>query len=195
MEPGRSSGGLRQAKKLQVRETIRRQAFRLFAERGFAATTVEQIAEAANISPRTLFRYFPTKDAIVLADTGGDRLAGAVRRQPSGRNRISAIRGAVHDLFGTASPEERRAELMRDRLVAGNPELAAVALTRVRDSIDALTSALGARSPLTGDTNHSLAGMVVGLLLASDLPDQTTDDEFVRRVDAGLDSLARGFGE
>jgi AcrR family transcriptional regulator len=172
---------------------IRTQALRLFADQGFAATTVEQIAAAANVSPRTLFRYFPSKDAIVLADTGGDRLADAVRQQPPTLSRIEAVRGAVHSLFGRASAEQQRDHLTRERLIADTPELAAIALTQVRGNIDALTAALQVRSPETTDSNRTLAGIVIGLLLAADLPGQTPDDAFVHRVDQGVDALARAF--
>jgi len=49
--------GLRERKKIRTRETIRQEAFRLIEENGYAATTVEQIAEAAEVSPSTFFRY------------------------------------------------------------------------------------------------------------------------------------------
>ncbi|HZC12209.1 MAG TPA: TetR family transcriptional regulator, partial [Mycobacterium sp.] len=58
--------GLRERKKIRTRETIRREAFRLIQENGYAATTVEQIAEAAEVSPSTFFRYFPTKESVLL---------------------------------------------------------------------------------------------------------------------------------
>ena len=60
--------GLRERKKIRTRETIRQEAFRLIEENGYAATTVEQIAEAAEVSPSTFFRYFPTKESVLLAD-------------------------------------------------------------------------------------------------------------------------------
>jgi AcrR family transcriptional regulator len=60
--------GLRERKKIKTRQAIRREAFRLFDAHGFAATTVEQIADAAEVSPSTFFRYFPSKESLLLAD-------------------------------------------------------------------------------------------------------------------------------
>src|SRR5438105_15204457 len=72
--PTRSSSSLRERKKLATRRLLRRTALDLVAERGFAHVTVEDIAEAADVSPRTFFNYFPSKEA-ALFDSDPSRWA------------------------------------------------------------------------------------------------------------------------
>ena len=83
--PGRARpAGLRERKKARTRAAIREHALRLFREQGYAATTVEQIAAAAEVSPATFFRYFPTKEDVVLQDDFDVITLEALKAQPAG---------------------------------------------------------------------------------------------------------------
>jgi AcrR family transcriptional regulator len=91
---------LRERKKLATRRSLRRVALGLFAERGFSHVTVEDIAEAADVSPRTFFNYFPTKEAVLF---GADP------------ERVAALRdGLVHAVPGGPALEALRAVVTTD---------------------------------------------------------------------------------
>ena len=77
-----AQASLRERKKARTRASLREHALRLFREQGYQATTVEQIAAAAEVSPSTFFRYFPTKEDVVLQDDMDTRMIEAFDRQP-----------------------------------------------------------------------------------------------------------------
>jgi AcrR family transcriptional regulator len=89
--------GLRERKKQRTREQIVTAALDLFAERGFDATTVADIAELADVSERTIFTHFATKEDILFADHRGlaEALAAALAERPEGVSALDALRGFV----------------------------------------------------------------------------------------------------
>ncbi|HXB47907.1 MAG TPA: TetR family transcriptional regulator [Streptosporangiaceae bacterium] len=98
---------LRERKKLATRLAIRRAALDLFAERGFSHVTVEDIAAAADVAPRTFFNYFPSKEAVFFgADPGrvGQLWARLVHDQP-GRSALDVLRAALADQVRTIVAE------------------------------------------------------------------------------------------
>src|ERR1051326_4996766 len=100
--PGAGKGrpdGLRERKKARTRAAIREHALRLFRANGYQRTTVEQIAAAAEVSPSTFFRYFPTKEDVVLQDDMDTRMIEALERQPADLSPLSAVRAAGRDAF------------------------------------------------------------------------------------------------
>jgi AcrR family transcriptional regulator len=106
--PGQAPGtpamaGLRERKKSRTRAAIRQQALRLFRERGYDATTVAQIAAAAEVSESTFFRYFPTKEDVVLRDDMELLAAAALEAQPPALGQIAALRGALRAAFNALS--------------------------------------------------------------------------------------------
>src|SRR6516164_1901884 len=98
--------GLRERKKIKTRQVIRREAFRLIEENGFAATTVEQIADAADVSPSTFFRYFPSKESLLLADDLDPLILAALEAQPSDLPPTQAIRRAYEAVMARLPAEQ-----------------------------------------------------------------------------------------
>src|SRR5438552_18301182 len=86
--------GLRERKKQRTRETIARAARELFAERGYHATTLPDIAEAADVSTRTIFAYFPSKEDILFSDFAlmEQALAQALAERPEGEEALVTVR-------------------------------------------------------------------------------------------------------
>ena len=92
---------LRERKKLLVRRAILDSAERLFEARGFDAVTVAEIADAANVSVKTLFVYFRSKEDLVFADTGLiDALVAALRGRPPGMSAAEAVGAALSEPAG-----------------------------------------------------------------------------------------------
>ncbi|MFD5626654.1 TetR/AcrR family transcriptional regulator [Streptomyces sp. NPDC127072] len=92
--------GLRERKKLLTRQAILDSAERLFEERGFDGVTVAQIADAANVSVKTLFTYFDTKEDLVFADEHllSDAIIDAVRSREPGQSALAAVRDFLQQL-------------------------------------------------------------------------------------------------
>jgi AcrR family transcriptional regulator len=112
--------GLRERKKQQTRETIARAALRLFAERGYDETTLADIAEAANIAPRTIFAYFEGKEDILLCEESGflSELKRRLDERPAGATTVDAIR----EFLSSIEHPDEEAKL-RKQVIAANPEL------------------------------------------------------------------------
>ena len=117
--------GLRERKKLKTRVAIRRAAYGLIAEQGYDAVTIERIAEAAQVSPSTVVRYFPAKEDIVLTDEYGPVLVRDLLARPAGEAPLDSLRAVLTRTvasFLENEPEEMRE---RGRLIVEAPALRA----------------------------------------------------------------------
>jgi AcrR family transcriptional regulator len=94
-----TDAGLRERKKQRTREAIVDAALRLFDERGFEQTTIADIAEAADIAPRTFFGYFPSKEDVVFADFPEqlEALSRRLRERDEDETAIDALRAVIRD--------------------------------------------------------------------------------------------------
>jgi len=186
--------GLRERKKAQTRADIRRHGLRLFAARGFAETSVEDIADAANVSVATVFRYFSTKDAIALDLPGDDDLPSAIRRQAAHLTPLEAVSAAIGEAFGHLDFDQLNQYRDRQVAITATPQLALGALAKFMHTRDQIADALSERSTGLDDlTLQLMAGAIVGVLLGAHHRDQALDDDIVARAQQGIRHLARGF--
>jgi AcrR family transcriptional regulator len=164
-------GGLRERKKRRTRDAIASAALALFAERGFAAATVEQIAAAADVSPRTFFRYFPTKEDAALADHGRrlaavrEALASGDADEPTTEPVRRAVLAMLEDVV--AAPAEG---LVRSRIVLGEPSVMARSLELQAVYEDAIAREVAARLGVDVDVDprpRVVAGAALGALRAA----------------------------
>jgi AcrR family transcriptional regulator len=184
--------GLRERKKARTRASIRAHALRLFREQGYSATTVEQIAEAAEVSPSTFFRYFPTKEDVVLQDDFDPIAIAKFESMPAGMPPITALRTAIREAVAESPPEEVEQWRELNRLTAQVPEIRARVLDEYLRSVN-LAAALIAkrlgRDP--GEFNiRVLAGALVGVGMTVML--MMTEDpaaDMVALMDAGMARL------
>jgi AcrR family transcriptional regulator len=119
------SQGLRERKKQRTREQIVEAAMALFAERGYHATTITDIATAADVAPRTFFAYFASKEAVVFHNVDRDleSLASALRDRLPGETAFDALRRWIDAMFDQWTAEEDEA-LLRKRLCREDEGLA-----------------------------------------------------------------------
>ena len=189
-DPRRPSG-LLQRKKMETRQTIRREAFRLFDEHGYAGTTTEQIAAAAEVSASTFFRYFPSKESVLLADDLSAVILSTLASQPAEMAPLTAFRTAVHDAYAQMAAGEWEIEKVRQRLLYSLPELQAA----LRDEYNALLSGVSEAMAARLDRGaHELelrvfAGAVIGAVMALGNRGPFSLDN----VDAAMDFLESGL--
>jgi len=118
--------GLRERKKARTREALQEAAMDLFTRQGFDRTTVEEIADACEVSPRTFFRYFPTKEDALFADSDArrERLLAVLADQPLGEPPFRVLRAAMR-VLATDYRHDRAALVARSKVVAASPQLQA----------------------------------------------------------------------
>lgn len=116
---------LRERKKLKTRTAIRDATYALIEEQGYDATTVEQIAERAEVSPSTVFRYFPAKEDIVLTDEYDPLVEELLRERPEDESLLDSLRFVIQQglrMAVTDDPEFAEREMkLRIGLMAKVP--------------------------------------------------------------------------
>jgi AcrR family transcriptional regulator len=162
--------GLRERKKLRTRRAIAGAALRLFDERGFEETTISDIAAAADVSPRTFFSYFPSKDNVVFAEMD-ERLAdvrAGLAERPSGETPLATFRRVAEALLQAIAAEDGEYGAIQVSLIRERPSLQAQALKRLSDAEDGFVTVLREMAPeLDEVTAVTVIGVAFGGLRAA----------------------------
>ena len=192
--------GLRERKKARTRAAIREHALRLFREQGYDATTVDQIAEAAEVSPSTFFRYFPTKEDVVLQDELDVLAIAAFDAQPPELSPVAAFRAAARDAFASLGPEELARLQETAELTLTVPELRARAMDEFGRTITVIAEAAARRSGREPSdfAVRNVAGAIVGVIMAATMPwedwaAEGAGTDMLSRIDAALAHLEAGL--
>jgi AcrR family transcriptional regulator len=186
---------LRERKKARTRAAIREHALRLIREQGYDATTVEQIAEAAEVSPSTFFRYFPTKEDVVLQDDMELLWMDVFLGQPPGMGPIAALRAGVRAAFeGMGAAELAQLRETMDMAIAV-PAVQARMLAEFARTTQVIAQAVAERTGKDASDFpvQALAGAVVGIAMAAwfDHPDDLAG--FGDKLERGLALLEAGL--
>lgn len=140
----------RERKKLATRAALEQAALRLFAEKGYEQTTVEEIAEAADVAVRTFFRYFSSKQHILFGDVGHDRvtrLRTELAARPHGEPILASVR-TVLDAMDLVDPADQEQIMIRLRLMERQPSLLPMYLRLNNELREIVTEFVAARSGL-----------------------------------------------
>ena len=193
--------GLRERKKARTRAAIREHALRLFREQGYQRTTVEQIAAAAEVSPSTFFRSFPTKEDLVLQDDMDTRMLEAVERQPTGLSPVAAIRGAIREVLESYSEADLDVIRQTTTLAMTVPEVRARAMDEFGRTIAVVSEALAKRAGRPADdlAVRTIAGAIIGVIMSITMPwagwssDRQIIMDMFERIDQALALLEAGL--
>lgn len=164
--------GRRERKKRATRDDLIAHASRLFDAHGFDETTTEQIAEAADVSQRTFFRHFPSKEAVLYADMDDQRrrVRDALLDRPTDEPVLEAVRHAIMSL-ADGFQDEREIRFLQARMAAAYPAVSAYSRAVVqaqweRELIAAIASRLGV-DPMDDPRPEIIAGAAMSALRAS----------------------------
>jgi AcrR family transcriptional regulator len=180
----------RERKKRAVRAALEEAAFRLFDERGFAETTIDQIADEADVSRSTFFRYFGSKEAVLFGDTeeNGRILSDLIVNRPTAEPPMVAFENALVGLVATPGVAREPAHADRfQRILEATPALQSKAAEVTHGWRSLISDALARRDGSQAPGEEHLLAAAVGIAVAERLRDIYATPGFV----GDLESLIR----
>ncbi|HEX2285887.1 MAG TPA: TetR family transcriptional regulator [Mycobacterium sp.] len=190
-----TDGDWRARKRAATKQAIQEQALRLFVEKGYDATTVDEIAAAAGVSHMTFFRYFPRKEAVVEYDEYDPLLEELVASRPPQEPPLTALHGAIREGLEKILASDREALLIRTRLVLRNPVLRSRNVIAQDTTRDLFARALARRAGLaepdfaaTVQASAALAAIGPAVMAWAD----GEDGDLIALVDAAFAALGAG---
>lgn len=190
----------RERKKQETRAALEAAALRLFAEKGYDHTTVEDIADAADVAVRTFFRYFSSKQHILFGDVAhniGARVAAALAARPEDEHPVDAIRAALNTLR-LEDPDERQQILDRMRLLEQAPELQGTYLMVFHSLHETIADFVAARTGQSAKCDlypQLLAGATTAAIKASLAVVMATGDAAFQLEQVAFNAVTAGLRE
>jgi AcrR family transcriptional regulator len=189
--------GLRERKKIKTRQAIRAATYALIEEQGYDATTIEQIADRAEVSPSTVFRYFPTKEDIVVTDEWDPVMTAELRARPGDESWADVLRHVMRTALDLSLAEGPEVTRLRARLGVEVPAVRARMMESMAATGRLLREALAERSGLDPDgleLRVFAMSVMGGLMEVSHYWAETGHRDDIRELaDRALDVLEHGL--
>jgi len=202
VEPDRSAGAaLRERRRRRTAAEIERAALELFAKRGFEAVTVDEIAAEVDISRRTFFRYYASKDAVLLGDPRRDEqlLMSALARQPASVPPVAALHAALIEMTKEIERDAISAQL-RFQVYNRAPAAFAAAISQRQFIHDDLEPLIALRMGIVDEPTDMRPALIVRISLAAayvglmhwlrTCPDESPDGAMTKALRVAAEGLA-----
>jgi AcrR family transcriptional regulator len=190
---------LSERRRTRTRLMIQSEALRLFAKQGYAQTTVEDIADAAAISPRTFFRYFPAKEDVVIWDEYDPLIPELLDARPVDEPLAETLRAVVREALDGLYRRDPQRLLARVRLSATVPELRARFLAQQTNGVDLIAPLLvRRRGPEVDDLRIRViaSSLIAAVAVALDRWHKGGGEgDLLALIDEAIDALADGMSE
>jgi len=157
--------GLRERRRVRVKLMVKAEALKLFADKGYEQTTIDEIAHASAMSPRTFFRYFPTKEDVVLWDEYDELSFAELLSNQGHEDPLVRLITTVRQIIAGVHDRDRDLLLARTRLSFRVPEIRARFLDQQASTMGALYPQLAAA--LGGDPDDLGLRVMLSALFAA----------------------------